>query len=76
MINNVISILTVLVLVLLAGLFSGAETGMYRLSLLRLRIGVERKRFSSLVLSKSLSDSPGLLLSTLIGTSLAHYFCC
>jgi len=73
MINSVLSILAIVVLVLLAGLFGGVETGMYRLSLLRLRLGVEKKRFSSLVLSKALKDSPGLLLSMLVGTSLAHY---
>jgi CBS domain containing-hemolysin-like protein len=53
---------------------SGAETGMYRLSRLRLRLGIEKKKFSFVVLGRCLRDSSGLLLSMLIGTNLANYF--
>jgi len=59
--------------VILAGLFAGAETGMYRLSRLRLRLGVEKKRLPFVILGRCLHDSGGLLLSMLIGTNLAHY---
>lgn len=59
--------------VLLSGLFAGSETGMYQLSRVRLRLGIEEKRFSYVVLGKVMEDSAGLLLSTLIGTNLAHY---
>lgn len=66
-------ILTIAFLVILAGLFSGAETGLYRLSRLRLRLGVEKKRLSFILLGRCLHDSGGLLLSMLIGTNLANY---
>jgi CBS domain containing-hemolysin-like protein len=66
-------IAAVVLLVALAGLFAGAETGLYQLSRLRLRLGVESKRLSSIILSKVLHDSRALLLSMLIGTNLAHY---
>jgi len=59
--------------VLLSGLFAGCETGVYQLSRVRLRLGIERKRFSYVVLGKVMHDSAGLVLSTLVGTNLAHY---
>jgi putative hemolysin len=59
--------------VILAGLFAGSETGMYRLSRLRLRLGVEKKRLPFVILGNCLQDSGGLLLSMLIGTNLAYY---
>ena len=58
---------------ILAGIFAGAETGMYQLSKLRLRVGIERKRFLFVLLGESLSDSTGMLLSLLAGTNIAHY---
>lgn len=58
---------------LLAGLFSGAETGIYRLSRLRLRLGIRKRRWSSLILGRVMDDSSGLVLSTLIGTNLGNY---
>ncbi len=66
-------IVLVIPFVVLAAVFSGAETGMYQFSRLRLRIGVEKKHFLSVVLSKSLRDQPSMLLSMLLGTNLAHY---
>ena len=59
--------------VFFTGLFAGAETGIYQVSRLRLRFGVERKQFSSVVLSKALQDTPGLLTSTLVGTNISIY---
>lgn len=73
MVTNIILILAVVLLVVLAGLFAGAETGLYQFSRLRLRLGVERKLLSFVILGKLVRDSPGLLLSMLIGTNLAHY---
>jgi len=73
MINNIVLISTVIFFVVLARLFAGSETGMYQLSRLRLRLGIEKKRFPFITLGRCLSDSPGLLLSMLIGTNLAHY---
>ena len=73
MINRIALILAVVFFVILAGLFAGAETGIYQLSRLRLRLGIEKKRLSFVILGKSLRDSPALLLSMLLGTNLAHY---
>lgn len=71
--NSVVLISVFVLLVASAGLFAGAETGMYQLSRLRLRLGVEKKRLPFVILGRCLHDSPGLLLSMLIGTNLAHY---
>jgi len=73
MVNSTVLILAVVFFIILAGLFSGAETGLYRLSRLRLRLGVEKKRLSFIILGKCLRDSSGLLLSLLIATNLAYY---
>jgi putative hemolysin len=56
-----------------AGIFAGSETGMYQLSKLRLRVGIERKQFLFLLLGESLSDSTGMLLALLAGTNVAQY---
>ena len=73
MIDNIILVLVALLAVSFAGLFAGAETGMYQLSRLRLRLGIEKKRLPFILLGKTMRDNPGLLLSTLIGTNLMHY---
>jgi CBS domain containing-hemolysin-like protein len=74
MMNSLILILVAVLLVVLAGLFAGAETGMYQLSRLRLRLGIQKKKLPFVILGKAMHDSPGLLLSMLIGTNLAQYF--
>ena len=73
MVNSAVLISAVVFLIILAGLFAGAETGLYRLSRLRLRLGVEKKRLSFVILGRCLRDSSGLLLSLLIATNLAYY---
>ena len=73
MVNNIILISAVAFFVILAGFLAGSETGMYQLSRLRLRLGVEKKRLPFIILNRCLNDSTGLLLSMLIGTNLAHY---
>jgi putative hemolysin len=73
MISRIVLISIAVLGVLLAGLFAGAETGMYRLSRLRLRLGIEKKRFAFVLLGKTLRDSQALLLALLLGTNLAHY---
>ena len=73
MVNSAVLIPVIVFLIILAGLFSGAETGLYRLSRLRLRLGVEKKRLSFVILGRCLRDSSGLLLSMLIATNLAYY---
>lgn len=59
--------------VFLSFLFAGSETGMYQLSRVRLRLGVEKKRFSYVLLGRIMGDSSGLLLATLVGNNLANY---
>lgn len=71
--SPLLTVLAALLLIALAGVLEGAETGLYRLSRLRLRLGVERRQWSSILLSRAMTDSSGLLLSLLIGTTLAHY---
>jgi putative hemolysin len=71
--SRLVSILLATLIVLLAGLFSGSETGIYRLSRLRLRLGVEKGKWSALLLAEVMRDSSGLLLSLLVATNLAHY---
>jgi len=61
-------------LIILSGLFSGAETGLYQLSRFRLRLGVENKQLPFVLLGKVMHDSAGLLLSVLIGNNLVNYF--
>ena len=65
--------LLILAGIFFTGLFAGAETGIYQLSRLRLRLGIENKQFSSVILGKALRDTPGLLIATLVGTNLAVY---
>lgn len=73
MTNKIVLIVIAVLIVILAGLFAGAETGMYRLSRLRLRLGIEKRRLPFIILGKIMRDSGGLLLSMLVGTNLAHY---
>jgi CBS domain containing-hemolysin-like protein len=61
-------------MLVLSGLFSGAETGIYQLSRLRLRLGIENKRLLYVLLGKAMHDSSGLLLSMLISNNLVNYF--
>ena len=70
---SIILILAVVFFIALGGFFSGAETGIYQLSRLRVRLGIENKRLSFVLLGKSLRDSSGLLISLLIGTNLSNY---
>ena len=74
MINNIVFILSFVFFVFLAGLFAGSETGLYQLSRLRLRLGIEKKQLLFVILGKIMHDRAALLLSMLIGTNLAHYF--
>ncbi len=74
MIKNIILILVIVFSVILSGLFAGAETGIYQLSRLRLRLGIEKRRLSFVILGKAMRDSPALLLSMLVGNNLTHCF--
>jgi putative hemolysin len=73
MINNLLLILILSFTLFLSGVFAGSETGMYQLSSLRLRHGIEKKKISFVLLGKAVKDRSTLLLSMLIGTNLTHY---
>lgn len=73
MITNIILAVVLTIALIVAGLLAGAETGVYQLSRLRLRIGVEKKRWSFVMLTKLMKNSSALLISMLIGNNLTHY---
>jgi CBS domain containing-hemolysin-like protein len=73
MINNILLILLLIFGAAFAGLFAGSETGIYQLSRLRLRFGIEKKRVPFVILGKVMHDSGALLISILIGTNLTYY---
>ncbi|MBN2129495.1 MAG: DUF21 domain-containing protein [Sedimentisphaerales bacterium] len=59
--------------VILSAIFSGLETGIYRLSRLRLRLGAEKGRLRYRLLGKAMRDGSGLLMSLLVANNLANY---
>ena len=65
-------ILAVVLLIVLGGFFAGSETGVYRLSRFRLRLGAEQKKPSFEILARLMQDSHGLVLSMLLSTNLVH----
>lgn len=71
--HSIVLVFAVVCFILLGGLFSGSETGLYQLSRLRLRLGVEKKQLPFVILGRCLHDSSGLLLSLLIGNNLVNY---
>ena len=73
MFKDIFIVLVVFCCVILGGLFSGSETGLYQLSRLRMRLGIEKKQFPFVILGRCLRDSSGLLLSLLIGNNLVNY---
>jgi len=73
MAHNLILITIIWLAILFSGIFSGSETGIYQLNPLRLRLGIERKKFLFIMLGKALKDRSALLLSMLICNNLTHY---
>lgn len=69
----VYQIAAVVLLLLLSGFFAGSETGIYRLSRFRLRLGIQEHRPFFSILDKVVKDSYGMVLTTLIGNNLANY---
>jgi CBS domain containing-hemolysin-like protein len=70
---SIVLILVIFLVVMLGGLFSGSETGIYQLSRLRLRLGYEEGRILFVILANIMRDSGSLLISMLIGTNLTYY---
>lgn len=60
-------------MVVLSAIFSGLETGMYRLSRLRLRLAHEQGQWPHKILSKAMHDGPGLLLSLIVANNMVNY---
>lgn len=73
MITVIIQCVVIFILFLLSAFFAGTETGIYRLSRLRLRIGVEQKKNAYQLLQSVLKDGQGLILSVLLGNNLVNY---
>jgi len=73
MLNTLIGLTVVFFAILMSAFFSGAETGLYRVSKLRLRLGVERRQFPYILLGRAMHDSTGLLLSLLVGNNIVNY---
>jgi len=59
--------------VVLSAIFSGLETGIYRLSRLRLRLSSEKGYLRYRLLGRVMRDGSGLLLSLLVANNLANY---
>ena len=68
----ILQIIAVIILLSLGAFFSGSETGVYRLSRFKLRVGVEQKRPFYSLLGKLVSDSQALVFSILLGNNLAN----
>lgn len=73
MVNVILLIAAVTLCIAFGALFGGAETGLYQLSRLRLRIGAQRGTLLFVLLEKVMRDSTALLHSMLLGNNLAHY---
>ena len=74
MIQLILQLCLVFFLIALGAFFAGSETGIYRLSRFRLRIGVEQGKSAFTLLFSLLRDGRGLMLSLLLGNNLANYF--
>jgi len=71
--NDVVIILIIVALLAISAFFSGTETGVYRLSRFRLRLGLQQRRKLYGLLDKLMADSHGLIFSILIGNNIANY---
>ena len=69
----ILQVVAIVTLFLMSAFFAGTETGVYRLSRLHLRIGVERKKSGFRLLDSMLRDGQGLILSVLVGNNLVNY---
>jgi CBS domain containing-hemolysin-like protein len=71
--DNSTAILLAIAAFVFSALFSGLETGIYRLSRLRLRLAAETGGLRHAMLSRAMRDGPGLLLALLVANNLANY---
>ncbi|MBC8378067.1 MAG: DUF21 domain-containing protein [Planctomycetes bacterium] len=68
-----VQILVIAFLMALSAFFAGTETGVYRLSRLRVRIKAEQGKSSYKMLFSIIQDGQGLILSLLLGNNLVNY---
>lgn len=68
-----VQLLLCVLLIGLSSFFSGSETGVYRLSRFRLRVGLQQGRSGVRWLARALRDGHGLMLSLLTGNNLVNY---
>lgn len=61
------------VAIVLSGIYSGAETGVYSLNTTRLRINAHEGHRAAIRLQRLMSDRAGLLFTSLVGTNIANY---
>ena len=66
-------VIAVIGTVILSGLVCGSEIGIYQISRLRLRLGVEKKRISFVLLGRAMHDRTGLLQAIIVGSNLSQY---
>lgn len=62
-----------LLAIVLSGIYSGTETGVYSLNTTRLRINAHEGRHSAIRLQRLMRDRTGLLFTSLVGTNIANY---
>lgn len=60
-------------LIVLSGYFSGSETGFYRLSRFRLRLGVEQNRPFYATLFELVREGQATIMTILVGNNLVNY---
>lgn len=70
---TIVYIAAILFLMVMSFLFSGCETGVYRLSRFRLRLGLEQKQRSYQRLFQLVQDGQNVILSVLLGNNLVNY---
>jgi putative hemolysin len=68
-----IKILAALFFIIASAYFSGLETGIYRLSKVRLRLGKERKPKPYIFLDSLIRDEKALIFTTLIANNIVNY---
>jgi len=74
MLDLILKICLILLLMMFGAFFAGTETGVYRLSRLKLRIMAEQGKRRYQLLLSIMRDGQGLILSLLIGNNLVNYF--
>ncbi|MEN6306926.1 MAG: CNNM domain-containing protein [Anaerohalosphaeraceae bacterium] len=71
--THIALLLFVALMFLCSAFFSGVETGVYRMSRFRLRLGTEQRWAFYRQLSEAVADGQGLILSLLLGNNLVNY---